>query len=123
MMDDPEAARVALAGALAAGPQTAEPVLAAGTQISYDARTRDDWELNTLFMDHESYVFHPGDPSEGGPEFAGEYRGVEGYISAMRHFADSWSNLEVAGGPVEVVDDRRALSMMHWTAKGTRSRL
>jgi len=123
MVDDPEAARVVLADAFAGGPEVVEPILEAGIRVSYDARSRDDWELNTLFMDHDAYIFHPGDPSEGGPEFAGVYEGVEGYISAMRHFSDSWSNLKVEGGPVKVIDDRSALSLMHWTSEGIRSGL
>jgi hypothetical protein len=100
------------------GPAAAEVVLARGTAISYDARTREDWELNTLFMDHDRYVFHPGDPAAGGPDFGGENIGVEGYIKAMLQFGESWSNLRVEAGPVKVLDSRLALSVMKWTAEG-----
>ena len=121
-VDDPEAARQALVAVLAAGPEVAEAALAVGTALSFDARSRDDWELNTLYMDHNAYVFHPGgDPSEGGPDFSGVYRGVEGYITSQKMFAESWSNLKVEAGPVKVLDESKALSMMHWSAQGTKS--
>lgn len=120
-VDDPEGARQAVAEAFAAGPTVAEALLGPGTAMSYDARSREDWELNTLFFDHESYVFHPGDPAEGGPEFSGDFVGVKGYIEAMNQFAESWLDLRVDAGPVKVLDETRALSVMHWSAQGIRS--
>ena len=110
-----------MADAFAAGPEAAEAFLHPGTAVAYDARTREDWELNTLFMDHDEYVFHPGDPKQSGPEFAGEYEGVAGYIQAMKHFGESWSDLRVEAGPVKVLDGAQALSMMLWRATGARS--
>ena len=122
-VENAEAGRVALAQALALGPEAAEPLLISGAKLSYDARSRDDWELNTLYMDHDDYVFHAVDPREAGPEFSGVYHGVEGYIAAMEEFAESWSNLKVEGGPVKVMDSTRVLTRMYWTGQGTRSGL
>ena len=58
--------------------------------MPFAAFSRRDWEMNTLAMDSDDYVFRPGTADGCCPTWSREYRGMEGYLDAMHLLLESW---------------------------------
>jgi hypothetical protein len=120
VLGDPERARMRTADALAAG---AEDTVRRGFELSYAAFNRRDWELNTLLLDPDDYVFLAGDLREALPDARDRYFGIAGYLEAMLLFLESWSELEVKLTDLLDLGRERAVALMRFNGRGQRSGL
>jgi ketosteroid isomerase-like protein len=123
VINDPESARLRTAQALAAESEEAAETVRRGFALSYDAFNRRDWELNTLLLAPDDYVFLAGDLREALPDARDRYLGVAGYLEAMLLFLESWSELEVKLMDLLDLGRDRAVSLMRFNGRGRRSGL
>jgi len=87
----------------------------------YAAYSRRDWELNTLLLDRDEYVFKPGDLGQAMPDAREEYVGAEAYLDAIQTFLESWRDLRVQLDGLVFADDGTVVSLMRWRGTGRRS--
>jgi len=123
VINDPERARLRTAEALAAGGEVAEATVRRGFELSYEAFSRRDWELNTLLLDRDDYVFKAADLREALPDASERYVGVAGYLKAMTLYLESWSEAELELADLLAVGPDRVVSLMRFTGRGQRSGL
>lgn len=123
VINDPEGARRRTADALAAGSERALETVRRGFVLSYEAFNQRDWELNTLLLDPDGYVFHAADLREALPDAREQYQGVAGYLEAMHLFLESWSELEVGLADLLAIEPGRVVTLMRFEGRGRRSGL
>lgn len=118
---DPTGAVRRTAEALAQGGPERERRMRRGFESAYQAFSRRDWELNTLLIDSEEYVFRPADLREALPDFGDEYHGVEGYLEAQELLLSAWTDLRLQLVDILAVERDQAITLMHWTGHNERS--
>jgi hypothetical protein len=123
VIKDPERARWRVADSLAAGGESAHETLRRGFELGYEAFGRRDWELNTVLLDSDDYIFRAADMREALPDARERYHGINGYLEAMFLFLESWSELDVRLVDLLAVDRERAVSLMRFAGRGARSDL
>jgi hypothetical protein len=69
---------------------------------AFAAFSRRDWEINTLWLDRQEYVFVAADASRVAPGMKRTYQRPDGYIEAMETYLEPWSAMaaEVTGWSV-----------------------
>jgi hypothetical protein len=123
LIRDPAPAVERTVAALAAGGREATEFIRGGVLLGYDAYTRRDWELNTLFLDRDAYTFAAPAAARGLPDGRGSAQGIPAYVRAMEGFHETWADFAIGLDRIEVVDGSRVLAVMHWTARGRASGL
>lgn len=123
VMREPERARLAFAALMAGDGPDREERVEAGFARAYAAYSRRDWELNTLFLHPDKYLFEAGDLEGALPDLRREYTGVTGYLSVHASFLEAWPDLVVESEGVVLLDADRAVSFMRFKGHGRGSGL
>ncbi len=92
-----------------------------GFESAYRAFSRRDWELNTLLIDSEDYVFRPADLREALPDFGDEYPGIEGYLEVQELLLSAWRDLRLELADILAVERDQVVTLLRWTGHGERS--
>lgn len=95
LVADPEAAKRTMAALLADELPARERRVFAGFRRTYAAYSRRDWEINTLLIAPEHFVFRSGDLRESLPDARESYSGIEGYLEAQELLISAWPDLSL----------------------------
>ena len=115
---DPASIAAAVAEILAGENPQGSPVLREVVSRAFAAYSRGDWELNTILLQHEDFVFRPADFAEALPDAGGDFPGVEGYLRVQGLFNENWDEMRVELAEVVHADDQRIVVTMRFTGCG-----
>lgn len=118
---DPVATAAAIAEILAGGDPKGSPVLREVFSRAFAAYSRGDWELNTILLQREDFVFRPADFAEALPDAGGDFPGVVGYLRIQRLFNENWDEMRVELDEVVHADSQCVVVTMRLTGRGKRS--
>ena len=122
LLENPEQVARGTASLLAGDDHAArDEAMRGGFARIYEAYNRRDWEINTLFLDSDEYLFRPGDFGQAVPDARDEYHGIEAYIDAMETFIEGWVDLRVDLERLIFTEDGRVVSTLRWGGAGRRS--
>jgi hypothetical protein len=119
----PEEVRQAMAALLAGELPARAHRIRAGFRRTYAAYARRDWEINTLNMHPDEYVFEPADLRQSLPDARDRYFGVEGYLEGQQLLLEVWPDLKLELIDVVAIESDAVITLARFDGRAARSGL